>query len=193
MVSPVQCGTGYIAGRPRSSATRIEALGQSAASRFLRQWRPEPKRLRSECFRWVRRAVTSRAWRASIRRLREAHLKRRRARRNMPAPARETSSARAEPPGTSNACDVDPKGHPSPSMHESWPTQIVAWVVSSNLFQSKILSAPAISAETEGSLVRQGKNFTTYGEIAEKRRVRLLQNPRRFGKEAIRLSPTVNR
>lgn len=38
-----------------------------------------------------------------------------------------------DPPGTSNACDVDPKGHPSQSMHESWAAQIVAWMVSQNL------------------------------------------------------------
>jgi hypothetical protein len=40
-----------------------------------------------------------------------------------------------DPPGTSNACDVDPKGHPSQSMHESWAAQIVAWMVSQNLVQ----------------------------------------------------------
>jgi hypothetical protein len=38
-----------------------------------------------------------------------------------------------DPPGTSNACDVDPKGHPSQAMHESWAAQIVAWIVSQNL------------------------------------------------------------
>ena len=33
--------------------------------------------------------------------------------------------------------------------------------------KAKSSSAPAISPAIDGSLVRQGKNFTTYGEIAE--------------------------
>jgi Carbohydrate esterase 2 N-terminal len=38
-----------------------------------------------------------------------------------------------DPPGTSNACDIDPKGHPSPAMHEAWATQIFSWMVSNHL------------------------------------------------------------
>jgi hypothetical protein len=38
-----------------------------------------------------------------------------------------------DPPGSSNACDIDPKGHPSAAMHEAWATQIFAWMVAKNL------------------------------------------------------------
>jgi hypothetical protein len=38
-----------------------------------------------------------------------------------------------DPPGASNACDVDPKGHPSAAMHEAWATQIFSWLVANNL------------------------------------------------------------
>jgi Carbohydrate esterase 2 N-terminal len=38
-----------------------------------------------------------------------------------------------DPPGSSNACDIDPKGHPSAAMHEAWATQIFSWMVAENL------------------------------------------------------------
>ena len=38
-----------------------------------------------------------------------------------------------DPPGSSNACDIDPKGHPSAAMHEIWATQIFSWMVAKNL------------------------------------------------------------
>jgi lysophospholipase L1-like esterase len=38
-----------------------------------------------------------------------------------------------DPPGSSNACDIDPKGHPSAAMHEAWAKQIFSWMVARNL------------------------------------------------------------
>jgi len=35
-----------------------------------------------------------------------------------------------DPKGTSDACEVDPRGHPNSSMHESWATQIFMWMMS---------------------------------------------------------------
>jgi hypothetical protein len=40
-----------------------------------------------------------------------------------------------DPKGLSDACDIDPKGHPNRSMHEAWASQILAWMLSADVLQ----------------------------------------------------------
>ncbi len=39
-----------------------------------------------------------------------------------------------DPKGKSDACEIDPKGHPNASMHQSWAAQIFAWMMSPEVF-----------------------------------------------------------
>jgi Carbohydrate esterase 2 N-terminal len=39
-----------------------------------------------------------------------------------------------DPKGKSDACEIDPKGHPNLSMHQSWAAQIFAWMMSPDVF-----------------------------------------------------------
>jgi hypothetical protein len=40
-----------------------------------------------------------------------------------------------DPQGQSDACEIDPKGHPNTSMHESWATQIFTWMMSKDVLR----------------------------------------------------------
>jgi len=40
-----------------------------------------------------------------------------------------------DPKGRSDACEIDPKGHPNSSMHESWATQIFMWMMSADVLR----------------------------------------------------------
>jgi hypothetical protein len=40
-----------------------------------------------------------------------------------------------DPKGRSDACEIDPKGHPNVSMHESWATQIFMWMMSTDVLR----------------------------------------------------------
>jgi hypothetical protein len=39
-----------------------------------------------------------------------------------------------DPKGKADACEIDPKGHPNLSMHQSWAAQIFAWMMSPDVF-----------------------------------------------------------
>lgn len=53
-----------------------------------------------------------------------------------------------DPKGLSDACEVDPKGHPNRAMHETWAAQIFAWMLSSDMLQ-QLGFAPAPQWEAE--------------------------------------------
>jgi hypothetical protein len=36
--------------------------------------------------------------------------------------------------GMQDACEVDPKGHPNVSLHSAWAAQILAWMLSKDIF-----------------------------------------------------------
>jgi lysophospholipase L1-like esterase len=40
-----------------------------------------------------------------------------------------------DPKGKSDACEIDPKGHPNLSMHAAWAAQILAWMTSRDVLQ----------------------------------------------------------
>jgi hypothetical protein len=40
-----------------------------------------------------------------------------------------------DPKGKSDACEIDPKGHPNLSMHATWAGQILEWMMSADLLQ----------------------------------------------------------
>jgi len=40
-----------------------------------------------------------------------------------------------DPKGKSDACEIDPKGHPNLSMHATWAGQILAWMTSTDVLQ----------------------------------------------------------
>jgi hypothetical protein len=40
-----------------------------------------------------------------------------------------------DPKGKSDACEIDPKGHPNLSMHATWAGQILKWMMSADLLQ----------------------------------------------------------
>ena len=39
-----------------------------------------------------------------------------------------------DPKGKADACEIDPKGHPNLSMHQSWAAQIFTWMMSPDVF-----------------------------------------------------------
>lgn len=39
-----------------------------------------------------------------------------------------------DPKGKADACEIDPKGHPNASMHQSWAAQIFLWMMSPDVF-----------------------------------------------------------
>jgi len=47
-----------------------------------------------------------------------------------------------DPKGKSDACEIDPKGHPNASMHESWATQIFMWMMSADVLRQLNLPDP---------------------------------------------------
>jgi hypothetical protein len=46
-----------------------------------------------------------------------------------------------DPKGKSDACEIDPKGHPNLSLHAAWAAQILAWMLSKDIFP--LLGFPA--------------------------------------------------
>ena len=48
-----------------------------------------------------------------------------------------------DPKGLSDACDVDPKGHPNRAMHEAWASQILTWMMSADVLRELGFAAEA--------------------------------------------------